>query len=554
MGAAIGTHPVVLPDMTRLLAAILLAFAMLLPGRPAAAHAVLLEMSPPDGSALSGSPDAVVLRFNEPVTPVAVRLLDEHGAPLSRPEDVSARDREVRIALATPLPPGSYFVSYRVVSLDSHPVGATLSFTIGDRPSTGPAPAAAAEPDRFWSVAAGTDRAIFLAALLAAAGGVLFHALVGGGIAALPGRERSWLLGAGALAVLAGLAGIGIEGAYLAAVPPGLPPPGAWRLGAGTTLGSSLVLALAALAVLLLALARHGRPGRIVAVPAAVAALLSLVLTGHAATAPPRWLTTPMLGLHLLAAGFWAGSLAPLWLRLRRRPLAAMVVELQDFSRLAVGVVGLLALAGFVVAAIQLGGLAALTGTPYGQRLIAKLALVLLLVAAAGVNKLWLTPRLTLQPLARARLQASIAVELLLVLAILAVTASLGQTVPPRAILAGEHAHHGQAEAPGFSVLTFRDGNAALIEMTPARPGRNDIAVHLMAPSGAPLSPQEATLELANPAAGIEPMSYPLTALGAGHYRLAGVPLVAPGTWSLRLDALVDEFTKVTFRTELPVR
>ncbi|MFO1057657.1 MAG: copper resistance protein CopC [Dongiaceae bacterium] len=540
--------------MLRLLGAILLALAMLLDGRPATAHAVLLEMSPADGSAVPRSPDAVVLRFNEPVAPVFVRVLDERGASLGRPDDVSSSDTEVRIGLPRPLPPGTYFVSYRVVSLDSHPVGATLSFTVGDRPAAGPAPAAAAAPDWLWSVAAGSDRAIFLAALLAACGGVLFYALVGGGLAALSRPERRWLLITAALAAIAGLAGIGIEGAYLAAAPPGLPPPAAWRLGLATTLGRSLLLALAALALLLIVVARGGRSARILAGPAAIVALLSLVLTGHAATAPPRWLTAPMLGLHVLAAGFWAGSLAPLWLRLRRRSLAAMLLEVRDFSRLAVGVVGLLALAGFVVAAIQLGDLAGLTGTAYGQRLIAKLALVLLLLAAAGVNKLWLSPQLATEPLARARLRTSIAVELLLVLAILSVTASLGQSVPPRAILAGEHAHHDMAAPSGFSVLTFRDGNGALIELTPARTGRNDITVHLMTPSGPPLVPQEATLELANPGAGIEPMSYRLTAELPGLYRVAGVQIVAPGNWSLRLDVLKDEFSMISFRTELPVR
>ena len=106
----------------------------------------------------------------------------------------------------------------------------------------------------------------------------------------------------------------------------------------------------------------------------------------------------------------------------------------------------------------------------------------------------------------------------------------------------------------GFSVLTFRDGNAALIEVAPARPGRNDLTVHLISPSGAPLAPREATLELANQSAGIEPLRYKLAADGPGLYRLAGVPLVAAGTWSLRLDALMDEFTQLTFRTELPIR
>jgi copper transport protein len=544
--------------MTRIFWAVLLCLAALLPGRPVAAHAVLLEMSPADGSAVPRSPAAVVLRFNEPVTPVSVRLFDEHGQPVTGPEDVAARDQEVRIALARPLPPGTYLVSYRVISLDSHPVGETLSFTVGDRPAALPAATllgAGGDADPFWSVAAGADRAVFLAALLAAAGGVLFYWLAGGGLDALSRPERRWLLGSAAVAAGAALLGIGIEGAYLAAVPPGLPSLASWRLGATTSLGNSLLIGIVEMAIMIGALWRGGEVARVAAKAAAVAALLSLVMTGHVATAEPSWLTRPMLGLHALSAGFWAGALAPLWMRLRLRPLAAMVSEVKRFSQLAVGVVGLLTLAGFVMAAVQLGDVAALVSTAYGLRLTAKLCLVLLLLLVAASNRLWLTPRLATVPLACTRLRASIAIEILLVAAILSVTASLGQSVPPRALLAGEHAQH-MATAPlrGFSVLTYRDGNAALIEVSPARSGRNDITVHLMDPAGAPLVPQEANLELSNGSVGIEPIDYPLVAAAPGLYRLTGVAIVSPGSWTIRLDALVSEFSKLTFRTQVPVR
>ena len=39
---------------------------------------------------------------------------------------------------------------------------------------------------------------------------------------------------------------------------------------------------------------------------------LSLALSGHAATAPPQWLTRPMVFLHGIGVAFWVGALAPL--------------------------------------------------------------------------------------------------------------------------------------------------------------------------------------------------------------------------------------------------
>ena len=44
------------------------------------------------------------------------------------------------------------------------------------------------------------------------------------------------------------------------------------------------------------------------------------------------------------------------------------------------------------------------------------------------------------------------------------------------------------------------------------------------------------------------------TAAAPGVYRLAGVPIANPGSWSLRLEVLVDEFSRIAFQTELMVR
>ena len=49
----------------------------------ASAHAVLLEALPADGARLEAAPAELVLRFNEPVVPMAVKLLDGQGAELA---------------------------------------------------------------------------------------------------------------------------------------------------------------------------------------------------------------------------------------------------------------------------------------------------------------------------------------------------------------------------------------------------------------------------------------------------------------------------------------
>ena len=93
---------------------------------PAYGHAVLLDSRPSDGESVGTPPATVELEFNEPVEPVTVRLLDRQGHEV--PDvTVQAQGNTVVVRPRDPLPPGGYFISYRVTSLDAHAVGATAS-------------------------------------------------------------------------------------------------------------------------------------------------------------------------------------------------------------------------------------------------------------------------------------------------------------------------------------------------------------------------------------------------------------------------------------------
>src|ERR1700744_1562650 len=92
-------------------------------------HASLISTEPGDGSMLSQAPKIVRLRFNKPVAPASIKLIDGTGKVR---EDVSvgAKDNEVEIGLPDDLH-GTVLVSYRIVSADGHPVGGSLVFSIG---------------------------------------------------------------------------------------------------------------------------------------------------------------------------------------------------------------------------------------------------------------------------------------------------------------------------------------------------------------------------------------------------------------------------------------
>src|SRR5690606_27034000 len=109
-------------------AAVLLA---ILASGPAAAHAVLVGTDPQDGTVLDAPPDALTITFIEPVQAVAggTTVLAADGSPVD--VDVAAVDDALVVTPAATLDDGTYVVSWRVVSLDTHPVAGAFTFSVG---------------------------------------------------------------------------------------------------------------------------------------------------------------------------------------------------------------------------------------------------------------------------------------------------------------------------------------------------------------------------------------------------------------------------------------
>src|SRR5690242_17595714 len=88
------------------------------------AHASLVSSNPAPGAVLTVAPDAIELRFSEPVdlSPQAIRVFDASRTEL----DVgTARHGDTDSVVRASLPPlsdGGYVVTWRAVSADGHPV------------------------------------------------------------------------------------------------------------------------------------------------------------------------------------------------------------------------------------------------------------------------------------------------------------------------------------------------------------------------------------------------------------------------------------------------
>ncbi len=89
---------------------------------PALAHATFAGSNPAEGSRLQAVPSKVTVTFSEDVTVGAglLNVLDSTGNTVSAGVATST-GRDVSVPLRSGLSDGSYIVSYRTVSADSHP-------------------------------------------------------------------------------------------------------------------------------------------------------------------------------------------------------------------------------------------------------------------------------------------------------------------------------------------------------------------------------------------------------------------------------------------------
>lgn len=498
----------------------------------ASAHAALISAEPASGSRLMAAPEAVVLRFNEAVTPGAIRLID--GAGRTRDDvRIDASAEAISVAMPPDLPQGTAVVSYRVISQDGHPVAGSVIFSIGMPTGTKPL----ANTDSGLSILIWLARVGLYIGLFVGVGGVLFARWIAWSTTSMIVPRVALAVGLPSAVMSPGALGLDLLGLPPAALATAAP----WKVAFATSAGPALLVAVAAMLLALMAL-RAAWYARALAFIAFIGVGLSLAMTGHAATAPPEMLTRPAVFLHGLGVAFWIGAMAPLAV-LVSKPAATALLVVNRFSRIAVPVVATLALTGLGLAIVQLERPSALVETRYGLVLSIKLALVLMLLALAALNRFHLSPALASDHEAASALKRSILFECAIALVIFAVVAGWRFTPPPRTML---------PEAP-LAIHVHSDKAMFQVLVSPGKAGVDDFVVQLMTGEGTPLAAKEVTLTLSLPERGIEPMERG-TSLGPdGYWHVRKVELPFAGRWHIRIDALVSDFESITLEDELEV-
>lgn len=521
--------------MVRALASLAALLSALCIASAAWAHATLLSSEPADGSVLAQPPKMVQLHFNENIAPAVIGVIDANG----KARDVATRavGQSVLIVLPDDLPQGTQIVSYRVVSQDGHPVAGSMVFSIGAVTGSAPQPESAPFKVLIWLARIGVYLGLFVGV-----GGAFFATWIGQGLSGSTVSRGALAVGLVSAVASLGLQGLDLLNLQLVSIVT-LPP---WTSAFATSLGPSLSIAIVVMAIAWYALKSPGiRIARALTTLAIVGVGLSLATSGHAATASPQWLTRPSLFLHGVAVAYWAGTLAPLGVMVRRRS-DDLPRALKQFSSIAMPLVALLVLSGLVLSVIQLGSVRALLETQYGVLLSIKLSLVILLLALAALNRFVCTPAVVADLRNARPLLGSIVTECVLVVCILAVVAGWRFTPPPRAVVA--------PVATPLSVHIHTDAAMFQVLVSPGKVGANDFVLQLMTGDAAMLPAKELTLILSLPERGIEPMERRATLGPDGYWHVRGVALPLPGRWHMQIDALVTDFQKITLQDELQVR
>ncbi|MEU6815832.1 copper resistance protein CopC [Streptomyces sp. NPDC046860] len=539
---------------------------------PASAHAALRATDPEDGTILQRAPRTLTLTYTESVGLLtdSFRVYDpqNHRLRTGRADHAPGRADTVRVPLPARMAKGTYVVAWRVVSADSHPVSGALTFSVGERTVTA-ATAPGQKENRTTTSLYNIARYLAYLAVTVLLGAAAFLAYCRPPLRA---PLRPLVLAGGATLLGSTLALLLLRGPYEEGTAPAL---GSLGRTLTTRPGELLLARMALLLVAVVCAVGLRRWRAAVPRPAAltVGAILAVALTltwsaaEHASAGIQVPLAIASTTLHLLATAAWLGGLAALLLTLRATPaLAPQVVT--RFSRLALASVTVLVVTGVYQSWRGLGTWQALTGTTYGRVLLAKLALVAVLLAVAVWSRRW-TARLAvpaarvLQPagapalpdpapaapsLPHHRLRRSVLAEAAVGAMVLVLTTLLTSTLPGRS---AEEAATAETGIPAASVTTVPfavgEGGQGKVQITfdPGRVGPNSVQAVVYGANGALAAVPELRITMTLPAQRLGPLDTGLTDRG-GYWAANSFDLPIPGAWTMKVTVRVSDLDQVS--------
>ncbi|NUR29443.1 MAG: copper resistance protein CopC/CopD [Catenulispora sp.] len=569
------------PSMAAVVALLTAMFCFwgLLAAPAASAHATVVSTDPADGALLATAPPRVTVIYSEAVELQlgALRVFAPDGSQVEAgsAEHLDGKQETATVPLKGNLRNGTYVVSWRVISADSHPVRGAFTFSVGaaSAPNSGGAQAAPSG-DRTVGILFGVARWLaylgfavmgggaFLLIAFAPklAGDVRLRRLVGGGWFVL-------LLGTVAALLLQGpyAGGFGLGRAFdvdvlRATLHTRLGRALAWRL---ILLGAVGVVVSWIATRLTEAVVRTRQAVGISAAVLAVALAVTWSIADHSGTGSQVALALPADVLHLLAMATWVGGLTALTVAIlgggtnaaTGTSSAAEITEtstltgderlvvVRRFSTTAFVAVCVLATTGIYQGWRQVRHWDALFDTDYGRLLIIKSSCFLVLLALGYLARRILAatnPDLS-------QLRRSVAAEFGLALVVLGVTALLVESQPAAGVTSnGTGKGKPVSLSSPFDTGSANGSGTVNVTLDPARVGQDQLHIYVLDKNGVQESVPEVTASLALPAQQLGPLPVKLDVAGPGHYTAANAVVPVAGQWQVLVTVRTTDIDQAT--------
>jgi len=406
---------------------------------------------------------------------------------------------------------GTWVVVWRIASADSHPVQGSFAFSIGTSSS---------DVTRILNNDARQGhglnnlfniiRFVMFAGILTLLGGV---AMVMFGAQKAPSiRTRMSLWGAWTFATVASIQALFAYGPHASGVKVyNVTDLSLLSDTMTTTFGQATLFRVALLlgfSLLLMTINSRGkRLWRVIAVGTSIAIAITFSAVGHPSGESLAALSLTLDVVHLLAVSLWIGALS----------------------------VAVIAVTGIAQTLLLMDGLRDIFVLEYGQKLLVKVLLVLVLVAIGALS------RSTLRKSGPAKLHQSVVVEALIALIVVGITALI-VALPPR-----EQASNAPVE---FSLE--QSDLIADITVTPARVGSAEIHVAIRSTVGSFAQMTAVSGRLSLPSKRIPNGPVELERTSPNHYT-AVVNFPFSGLWHIEFVVKPDPSRTVLFTTDVKV-
>mgnify|MGYP006281828653 CR=1 FL=1 len=516
---------------------------------PASAHSVLLFSTPAASSVLPTSPDRIELGFNEAVDAKlsGIRLFDADQREIGIGNTEAAPNNASVVTAEIPeLKNGTYVVVWRVTSADGHPVNGAFPFEIGTVPSGKGADlvdkvVAAAQRTSPLGPALSAGKFLGFLGFVLLAGVMLFTfgtQLLGSRRALLTALTGLVLLLVGALTVLL------LQGAYVTGG--GWGDTGKWSLVnevIRTRVGGAIIARIV-LVLLWVLVMQSLRRSPWTSVTSLVVWLLTVLMavtfsvSGHPSADTLTGIFVPVDIAHLVGIAVWVGGLFSIML-LRREVEGNDLVApaIARFSRNATWAMPLVIITGVAQTLHLADGVSTLGDSGYGRFIIAKLALVTVAVVLGSRARRSLAARGTASIMSLVRVEAAIA------LVVLVLSAALVSTSP----------NTSNQRVPTFAVSLAQRNIVAEITISPARVGESEIHALFTPPGGAitPVKAVKVRMEL--PAKNVPAIPVEMIQLGANHWS-GVVQFPYSGDWTIEVLVTPDDNAQVRYSTVATIK